>query len=79
MSNALPDTSASSGCNATQERSGDKVSEPSPRQGCQFCHNVNDSNSRLLKQQKFEGRCEELNGHVYDCIDASDADVCSQL
>ena len=42
----------------------------------------NNNNSRCalnkpvaVKQPKFEGKCEELKGHIYDCSDARQADV----
>jgi hypothetical protein len=27
------------------------------------------------RQPKFEGRCEELKGHIYDCSDARQSDI----
>ena len=29
----------------------------------------------IIRQPKFEGRCEELKGHIYDCSDARQADM----
>ncbi len=29
----------------------------------------------IVRQPKFEGKCEELKGHIYDCSDARQADV----
>ena len=29
----------------------------------------------IIKQPKFEGKCEELKGHVYDCTDSRQADA----
>ena len=74
MSTILLDTSSFIRSYATQERSSDKAPEQSARQGRRFRRNGNGPNSHLLKQRKFEGLCEELNGHVYKCVDASDAD-----
>ena len=27
---------------------------------------------------KFEGRCEDLKGHIYDCSDSKQADMCTK-
>jgi hypothetical protein len=29
----------------------------------------------IIKQPKFEGKCEELKGHIYDCSDARQSDI----
>ena len=29
----------------------------------------------IMKQPKFEGKCEELKGFIYDCSDARQADM----
>ena len=28
-----------------------------------------------IRQPKFEGKCEELKGHIYDCSDSRQADI----
>ena len=41
------------------------------------CHSGSGSyrNRPIVKQPKFEGQCEELKGHIYDCTDARQADM----
>lgn len=29
----------------------------------------------VLKQQNFQGKCDELNGHIYDCTDSRQSDM----
>ena len=33
------------------------------------------SNTPLIHQPKFEGKCDGLKGHIYDCSDAKQSDV----
>ena len=58
------------------------VGTPSPpdriESGNRRNHNYHRSSSKknvMPKQAKFEGKCEDLKGHIYDCADARQSDM----
>jgi hypothetical protein len=52
----------------------DEISKPSP-QGNQHGNRRRAFKKPMTRQPRFQGKCDELKGHIYDCSDSRQSDV----
>jgi hypothetical protein len=52
----------------------DEISKPSP-QGNQHGNRRRAFKKPVTRQPRFQGKCDELKGHIYDCSDSRQSDV----
>jgi len=72
----FPDSKPSADVTISRARTTDQGGDDASRRGRRYRRGGN--NLMVIKQSKFDGRCEDLKGHIYDCTDGRQADQYSK-